>query len=108
MKLRVFQRLGVETDYVENGKEALDKAAERGYAHSLIILDNTMPGLSGAETARELRRRGFIGPIIGITGDVAGCSERKNFEASGLTRCLDKDSAGLIELHAIVASFLRK
>lgn len=65
-----------------------------------------MPRMSGTLAARELRRRGFKGPIYGMTGDPVGCAERDAFEAAGLTRCMDKNSAGLTELYEVVAALL--
>jgi len=38
---------------------------------------------------------GYAGKIIGMTGDPQGCSERDDFEAAGLNACVDKDSAGV-------------
>ena len=45
----------------ENGKDAIEKARELG--PDLIILDITMPGLSGFEVAREIRKTMSV-PIL--------------------------------------------
>ncbi|KAG8459286.1 hypothetical protein KFE25_014131 [Diacronema lutheri] len=103
MRLRVFKKLGVPTDYVENGQEAVAMAAGREY--SVIVLDNQMPVMCGADAARALRAGGFAGTIIGVTGDPSGCVERGHFEASGLTMCVDKDSAGLAKLVEAISAF---
>ena len=34
-----------------------------------IVMDNNMPKMSGTDAALEIRRIGFLGPIIGIVGD---------------------------------------
>lgn len=49
-----------------------------------------MPKLTGAQVARTMRALGFGGPIVGMTGDPAGCKDRAEFEAAGLDVCLDK------------------
>ena len=34
-----------------------------------IVMDNNMPKMSGTDAALEIRRVGYMGPIIGIVGD---------------------------------------
>jgi hypothetical protein len=54
-----------------------------------------MPNLCGAETAQQLRKHGYTGIIMGMTGDPVGCFDREAFEASGLDMCVNKDSQGV-------------
>jgi len=49
-----------------------------------------MPVLTGEKVTRALRAGGFKGMIVGMTGDPSGCTERDDFEASGLNLCVDK------------------
>ena len=48
-------------------------------AFDMVLMDSSMPVMSGPDAAREMRRIGFAGPIIGVTGD----SNTAEFFASG-------------------------
>ncbi|MEZ5100945.1 MAG: response regulator [Thermoleophilia bacterium] len=52
----------------ENGREAIDLFEQHGDTVGLIVLDMSMPGLSGTETLRELRRRGCQAPVVLSSG----------------------------------------
>jgi DNA-binding response OmpR family regulator len=74
LRLDLWDRL-VEEGYrvvmAADGEEALARAgAER---LDLVLLDATLPGRGGLDVCRELRRRGFDGPVILLTrgADVA-------------------------------------
>mmetsp|Transcript_22270 Transcript_22270/g.57204 ORF Transcript_22270/g.57204 Transcript_22270/m.57204 type:complete len:195 (-) Transcript_22270:69-653(-) len=94
LALRVFKKLGVEYEQVSNGREALTAVAERGPFH-IVVLDNQMPLMTGTAATRELRRMGFMGTIIGMTGDPPGAAEFREFEAAGLNLCTGKDTPGV-------------
>jgi len=64
-----------------------------------------MPVLSGEKATRALRAGGFKGVIIGMTGDPHGCSERDEFEAAGLSFCVDKDLPGIERVVQVLGSF---
>mmetsp|Transcript_21364 Transcript_21364/g.49849 ORF Transcript_21364/g.49849 Transcript_21364/m.49849 type:complete len:89 (-) Transcript_21364:280-546(-) len=64
-----------------------------------------MPVLTGEKATRALRAGGFGGLIIGMTGDPKGCSERDEFEASGLSICVDKDMPGIQRVAQMFRSF---
>jgi PAS domain S-box-containing protein len=51
----VLTRHGVRVLQAADGNEALQLCRERTHAFDLILLDLTMPGLSGEETLRQLR-----------------------------------------------------
>lgn len=66
-----------------------------------LILDVTMPGMSGPELQRELKRRGDTTPIIFITAQ-ADVSIRATLVAQGAAECLFKpfnESALVAALH---------
>jgi DNA-binding NarL/FixJ family response regulator len=67
-----FDVAAVATD----GHEALDAAAR--VDPDIIVMDVTMPGLNGFETAREFRRRATRSPIVFMT-----VHEREEFVAEG-------------------------
>ncbi len=64
----VLAELGHRADFVGSGEEAV-AAVARGY--DVVLLDVTLPGIDGRETARRIRALGGTAastPIIGITG----------------------------------------
>lgn len=51
-----------------SGEEALDMLAARKF--DLVLLDLTMPGISGYDVLSELRRRHLTVPVIVISADI--------------------------------------
>jgi nitrogen-specific signal transduction histidine kinase/CheY-like chemotaxis protein len=51
-----LERYGYHPGIATNGQDAIRIYAERGQEIALVLLDLTMPGLSGEETAKELLR----------------------------------------------------
>ena len=49
-----------------NGREGIRLAAEK--SPHVVLLDVMLPGLNGFDVCRELRRTGFDGPIMMVTG----------------------------------------
>lgn len=74
LRLDLWDRL-VEEGYrvvmAADGEEALARAGAERF--DLVLLDATLPGRRGLDVCRELRRRGFDGPVILLTrgADVA-------------------------------------
>ena len=52
---KMLDRLGVAFEIVDNGEEALRRVLTDGQEYSLILLDITLPGISGVEVARAIR-----------------------------------------------------
>jgi CheY-like chemotaxis protein/anti-sigma regulatory factor (Ser/Thr protein kinase) len=63
----LLTREGCEIDHAVSGDEAI--AAIKVGAYDLILMDMRMPGLSGEETARELRTMGVETPIVALTAN---------------------------------------
>lgn len=63
----LLTREGCEVEHAIGGEEAL--AACEVSQFSLILMDMRMPGLSGEETARQLRARGVKTPIVALTAN---------------------------------------
>ena len=64
----ILTELGHAADFVGSGEEALS-VVPRGY--DVVLMDITLPGIDGLETARRIRAAGGTTgatPIIGITG----------------------------------------
>jgi len=53
---KMLKRMGLEPVAVESGSQALALLAEKKGAFRVVILDLTMPGLTGAEVLVEIRR----------------------------------------------------
>jgi CheY-like chemotaxis protein len=59
----VLRTQGWRVEEASSGQEAID-LCRGGAAFDAAILDQKMPGLTGAETAQQLRAEGFAFPII--------------------------------------------
>ncbi|MBI5266638.1 MAG: response regulator, partial [candidate division Zixibacteria bacterium] len=60
------QTIGYRADVARSGEVGLQMATERNYA--LVLVDLAMPGLSGLEVAKELRRRKPGTVVVVMTG----------------------------------------
>jgi CheY-like chemotaxis protein len=71
----ILAELGHRADFVGSGEEAV-AAVERGY--DAVLVDVTLPGIDGRETARRIRALAGTAaatPIIGISGRSEGGDE---------------------------------
>jgi DNA-binding NtrC family response regulator len=62
----VLEREGFGVAQAEGGDQALARLIS-GAPADAVILDLTMPGLSGMDTLKEMRARGFMQPVIVLT-----------------------------------------
>jgi DNA-binding NtrC family response regulator len=62
----VLERDGFAVVHAESGDAAISRL-QSGASVDLILLDLVMPGLSGQDTLKEMRARGFNYPVIVIT-----------------------------------------
>jgi len=58
----IFETEGWDVEYARTGEECL--ASVEATPPDVIVLDQMMPGLTGIETARQLRAGGFDKPIV--------------------------------------------
>lgn len=89
---RQLEKLGVEADFVVNGKEAL-KALNTGQ-YGILISDLHMPEMDGYQLVKTLRKKesldGFTHfPIVVLTADVQ-MSQREEYMKHGFDECLLK------------------
>jgi PAS domain S-box-containing protein len=66
--LAILNKLGLETDIANNGKQAVQKATKKLY--DLILMDMHMPNMNGYEATKSLRKQGLTIPIIALTASV--------------------------------------
>jgi len=101
----LLRRLGATVAVAENGRVAVDQAlaaADEGMAFDLILMDMQMPELDGYEATRELRRAGYLRPIVALTAHAmaherqgcldAGCDDfaTKPIDRSRLFEAIDR------------------
>ncbi|QDZ17492.1 signal transduction histidine kinase [Chloropicon primus] len=70
-----------------NGKEALDKCAESKY--DVVLMDITMPVMSGDEAVKRLRDQGWDQAVIALTANAMESDKQKYLEA-GMDAVLTK------------------
>ena len=106
--LEALARCGI-TDVVtvEDGRAAM--AAWRSGGFDLILMDGSMPILSGFDAAREIRRAESLTeetsiPIIALTAHVLG-EDATAWEAAGMDRILAKPFT-LAQLYETLSAFL--
>jgi len=77
---QILKKLGYETDIAEDGKQAVEAAAEKMY--NLILMDMQMPVMDGADATRLIRQLSIIQPvIIALTANVMEDDQKACFDA---------------------------
>lgn len=72
-------RAGAELEVVDNGLSALEKAVEQAF--TVILLDLQMPQMDGLTTVRQLRQRGYDGPVLAFTANLLQHERERCLEA---------------------------
>ena len=106
---RLLTKAGATVDECEDGQQAVDYMVDRLASNTcpaLILLDMQMPILDGYATARQLRKLGYMGPIVALTADAmqgdmnqcreAGCNDylSKPIDVQLLLQMVHKMTAG--------------
>ena len=100
----VMKVKGYQVDHVSDGQEALTRGLRGDYG--LILLDAMLPGLSGFEVLRELRRQDNATPVIMLTARGTEMDRVLGFEL-GVDDYVTKPFS-LLELLGRVAAVLRR
>ena len=92
MVVRRLQSLPVDCDEAENGRQAVERVRQsllERRPYDVIIMDNSMPVMTGVEATRAIRELGFSGKIYGVTGNVLE-EDLAAFERQGHDRAFPK------------------
>ncbi|KAJ1637323.1 hypothetical protein T492DRAFT_860181 [Pavlovales sp. CCMP2436] len=65
-----------------------------------------MPIMCGADATHALRKLGFAGRIVGMTGDPGSSPDRIEFEDAGLDDCVDKTGEGMAAIEAAIRAHI--
>jgi two-component system, sensor histidine kinase and response regulator len=86
---RMLEKLGYESDLVENGAEAFESAKQ--FRYDAVLMDCQMPVMDGFEATRKIRALdGYRGtPIIALTANVLDSAAEK-CQAAGMDHFLSK------------------
>lgn len=88
------------------GCEMAIAARDKGWPYDLILMDMNMPELDGYEATRRLRRFGWGGPIVALTGEILPGDREKCLDA-GCDEYVPKQFA-VRELPSILHRYLPK
>jgi two-component system response regulator AtoC len=97
----VLRTQGWKVEEVSSGDEALVRCHEGGNFDA-VILDQKMPGLSGAETAQQLRDEGYDQPIILYSAYLTEDVEAQAASV-GIQAVAKEDLQGLISALSVIA-----
>jgi len=88
---------GIDPDFAENGKEAVEKVVQNHY--DLILMDINMPVMDGLAATRLIRDRKGKMPIIALTANALS-GDRERFMNLGMNEHLTKplDADLLVEM----------
>lgn len=94
----LLKHVGNTVEFAYVGADVAYKAQE--FKPDVIVLDIGLPDISGYEVAQQLRKNGFGGKIIALTG-YGQDEDKKKAEAAGFDHHLTKP-VGLADLQAVL------
>ena len=98
---RILSRAGATVDLACNGAEGITMATSGNY--DLVLMDLQMPIVDGYEATTELRRRGYVLPIVAITAHAM-----KGNEAMALTNGFNDFLTKPVQSDLLVARIARR
>ncbi|MCX6111219.1 MAG: response regulator [Proteobacteria bacterium] len=98
---RILSRAGATVDLACNGAEGITMATSSNY--DLVLMDLQMPMVDGYEATTELRRRGYLLPIVAITAHAM-----KDNEAMALTNGFNDFLTKPVQSELMVARIARR
>ncbi len=102
------EEAGGEVSIARNGREALEVVERSAAARPIdvIVMDMQMPVMDGYEATAELRRRGFVAPILALSAH-AMAGDRERCLAAGCDAYMTKPLDGRKMLELIAAHHAR-
>jgi len=83
----ILRSAGAEVQLAENGRQAVEQGLSKRF--DLVLMDMQMPEMDGYQATKELREKGFSGPIVALTAD-AMSEDRERSLAAGCAGYLSK------------------
>ncbi|MCS6868598.1 MULTISPECIES: response regulator transcription factor [unclassified Thermus] len=80
MVRRMLERAGHQVAWAASGQLALERLAQEAQGFDLVVCDLVMPGVSGVEVIREVRRRGGP-PVLALSASVSAQSQEEALKA---------------------------
>jgi signal transduction histidine kinase/DNA-binding response OmpR family regulator len=100
----MLRDLGSEVVTAATGEEAVAKVP--AITPDLVLMDCHMPGMSGVDAARTIRKAGYHQPIVAVSADVSA-ENRAQVQACGMQGVLGKPFRARDLLQSIVAALGR-
>ena len=97
-----LDRLDMDCVIVGSAEEALEMLAVDQF--DVILMDHQLPGMNGRDATREIRRRGIVTPVIGVTASSTAADEQA-CRAAGMNAFLAKP-VGLERLGGAIGDVL--
>jgi CheY-like chemotaxis protein len=88
----IMKKAGWTVTTARSGREAVERVVssrERSHPADLLLLDISMPGLSGIEAIDELHKLGIRLPLIAMTG-LSNAATEDQLRRRGCTQLLEK------------------
>jgi len=89
MLCRVLANGGYECTQADNGSCAVELVGQGLTRFQLVLMDFEMPIMNGPNAAEAMRKAGYTGLLIGITGNIMA-SDRTEFITAGANHVLNK------------------
>ena len=101
---KILETQKIVCEIAETGEAAVEMATNKTY--HLILMDVHLPGISGIEATKEIRKAGIYTPIVGLTAVMLN-ENRGEFTEAGMDDVMTKPFEPA-ELFAKIASFTAK
>ena len=105
---KVLETLGTVASTCPSGFDSLPLVENRlksGSPFDMILVDIRMPKMNGYETSRQLREKGYKGPIVAFTSG-ATMIGKKESQAVGITAYFNKCTISAKLIEALIDAYI--